>query len=71
LRCSDKAFLVCLQIAALEPFHDLELHEFPFPQPRMEALMLWHEITNTDPANQWLRKTIQSLFDDMADEWPF
>jgi DNA-binding transcriptional LysR family regulator len=53
------------QLQELEPFHNLATFDFPFPQPRMEALMLWHDIADKDPANIWLRKIIQSQFDQL------
>jgi DNA-binding transcriptional LysR family regulator len=53
------------QLEVLEPFHDLATYAFPFTQPRMEAMMMWHDLTDNDPANIWLRATIKTFFDSL------
>ncbi|MFK7831168.1 MAG: LysR family transcriptional regulator [Congregibacter sp.] len=50
------------QLEAVHPEHDLAVFDFPFSQPPLSAVMLWHETRDNDPANQWLRELIIELF---------
>jgi DNA-binding transcriptional LysR family regulator len=53
------------QLNVLEPFHNLSIADFPFQHSAQRAIMLWHDITDKDPANVWLRRTVERFFKDI------
>jgi DNA-binding transcriptional LysR family regulator len=52
------------QLSVIQPLDDIVTFDFPFSQPRLEAVMMWHDISDSDPVNSWMRGTIESLFSD-------
>ena len=53
------------QLNVLEPLHNLAIADFPFRHSAQRAIMLWHDITDEDPANIWLRAAVEKFFDDL------
>jgi DNA-binding transcriptional LysR family regulator len=53
------------QLNVLEPFHNLAIADFPFQHSAQRAIMQWHDITDKDPANRWLRAIVEDFFNDL------
>ncbi len=43
----------------------LALHPLPIPGIDVQILMTWHERTQLDPAQQWVRRTIREIFSEL------
>lgn len=40
--------------------HNLHVHEYPFPDKEIEILMYWHQDSDKDPGNIWLRNLVKT-----------
>ena len=60
---SDLIMTVPYELAqALSETADVQILDLPFDIPHIEINQYWHERYHHDPANQWLRTQIKSLF---------
>ena len=41
--------------------YDVEIQNLPFDVPPLETYLYWHESTDSDQANQWMRNQILTL----------
>ncbi len=44
----------------------VEIHELPFDVPALETFLYWHESTDKDQANQWMREQILTFADTLC-----
>lgn len=50
------------QLASTGAASQLEVFDFPFEGPQLEALLFWHNNVEKDPANIWLRQIVIDIF---------
>jgi DNA-binding transcriptional LysR family regulator len=59
---SDLCAFIPLQIAmAKADILGLDLYQLPFPMPRVEISMIWHERFTSSPAHTWLRERVAEV----------
>jgi DNA-binding transcriptional LysR family regulator len=51
---------VALQMA--KKSNDIAMHELPFESPLFALKQFWHKRNHDDPANQWLRNIVRTIF---------